>query len=65
MEFEWDRAKAMSNLAKHGVDFPTATKVFDDPNIRLRLDPRTRSEIRHQAIGSVGDVVLFLVHHAR
>jgi uncharacterized DUF497 family protein len=36
MEFEWDLAKAASNLAKHGVDFPTATTVFDDPNIRLR-----------------------------
>jgi uncharacterized DUF497 family protein len=46
MEFEWDPAKAASNLAKHSVDFPTATKVFNDPNILLSLDPRSRGETR-------------------
>jgi len=64
MEFEWDPAKATSNLAKHGVDFPTAMRVFDDQNILLGLDPRPRGEMRYQAIGSVSGVVLF-VHDAR
>jgi putative transcriptional regulator len=40
MEFEWDPAKAASNLAKHSVDFPTATKIFDDPDMRFRADLR-------------------------
>lgn len=28
MEFEWDAAKAASNLAKHGVSFEDAMTVF-------------------------------------
>lgn len=31
MRFEWDDAKARSNLIKHGVAFDVAIKVFDDP----------------------------------
>jgi len=65
MEFEWDPAKAASNSAKHGVDFPTATKVFDDPSILLSLDPRARGEPRYQAIGSVSGVVLFVSYTMR
>ncbi len=29
MEFEWDEAKRHSNLAKHGIDFRTASRLFD------------------------------------
>jgi len=31
VEFDWDDAKAASNLAKHGVSFEEALTVFDDP----------------------------------
>jgi len=31
VEFEWDGAKAASNLDKHGVGFEEALTVFDDP----------------------------------
>jgi uncharacterized protein len=31
--FEWDDAKAASNLAKHGVPFDYATRVFLDEAI--------------------------------
>ena len=29
-QFEWDDVKARSNLAKHGVTFEAACRVFDD-----------------------------------
>jgi uncharacterized DUF497 family protein len=29
-DFEWDDAKAESNLEKHGVSFPEAATVFAD-----------------------------------
>jgi uncharacterized DUF497 family protein len=45
--------------------FPTATKVFDDPNIRLHADPRPRGETRFQAIGSVNTVILFVSYTMR
>ena len=31
LEFEWDEDKAKLNLKKHGIDFKTATTVFNDP----------------------------------
>lgn len=31
MEFEWDPSKAATNLVKHGVGFPDAVGVFEDP----------------------------------
>ncbi len=35
MEFEWDVHKAAQNVAKHGVPFEYAARVFLDP---VRLD---------------------------
>ena len=31
MDYEWDQAKATSNLDKHGVSFEEAATVFGDP----------------------------------
>jgi uncharacterized DUF497 family protein len=31
MGFEWDEKKSRANLAKHGIDFHTASLAFDDP----------------------------------
>jgi uncharacterized DUF497 family protein len=39
IEFAWDRRKARSNLAKHGVSFEEAQAVFLDENARLIDDP--------------------------
>ncbi len=37
--FAWDRRKARSNLAKHGISFEEAQTVFLDDNARLIDDP--------------------------
>jgi uncharacterized protein len=29
MEFEWDEAKRLSNIRKHGIDFAEITSIFD------------------------------------
>jgi len=65
MEFEWDSANADANLLKHGVDFSIAGRIFDDPNILIRFDPRPRGEIRYQAIGIVNELVLFVSYTMR
>ena len=39
MRFEWDEAKAETNVYKHGVSFVEATSVFDDPYARVIGDP--------------------------
>ena len=39
MEFEWDPAKAISNLEKHGVAFTEAMTIFADPFEVTIIDP--------------------------
>lgn len=43
-EFEWDIAKAESNLQKHGVSFEEAATVFFDPLSLTISDPLHSSE---------------------
>jgi uncharacterized DUF497 family protein len=42
LEFEWDPAKAATNLRKHGVAFDEATTVFADPSRVRSATERTR-----------------------
>jgi uncharacterized DUF497 family protein len=65
VEFEWDRAKAASNLAKHRIDFADAVGVFDDPHRLDRVDTRSRGEPRFQTIGMVSDIVIFVSYTMR
>ena len=44
IEFAWDRRKARSNKAKHGVSFEEAQTVFLDENARLIDDPDHSAE---------------------
>ena len=39
IHFAWDRRKARSNMAKHGVSFEEAQTAFLDENARLMDDP--------------------------
>ena len=39
LQFEWDPAKAASNLQKHGVSFEEAASVFSDPLASTVIDP--------------------------
>jgi uncharacterized DUF497 family protein len=65
VDFEWDPAKAASNLAKHGVDFAEAAQVLDDPHRRERVDPGSRGERRFQAIGTASGRTLFVSYTLR
>jgi uncharacterized DUF497 family protein len=65
VDFEWDTAKAASNLAKHGVDFADAVDVFDDPQYLEWSDPGSRGEPRFQAIGMAKGRILFVSYTLR
>ena len=53
MEFEWDVAKAESNLESHAVSFAEATTVFGDPLEVTILDPdHSEGEFRFLSLGS-------------
>ena len=49
MRFEWDPAKAKSNIRKHGISFDEAVTVFKDP-LALIFDDVTHSEREHREI---------------
>jgi hypothetical protein len=63
-DFEWDSAKARSNLARHRISFEEATTVFDDPR---GIDaPDVYDPDRFVLIGrSSVSRVLFVVHCQR
>jgi uncharacterized DUF497 family protein len=64
VRFEWDAGKDRRNIAKHGVGFEEARKVFSDPNVIIREDRVIEGGERLQAIGYV-DQVLLVVHTVR
>jgi uncharacterized DUF497 family protein len=65
-QFEWDAAKSESNLAKHGVSFEAARRVFDDAfayeHCDLDSDPE---EFRYVITGVVNEVILTVVYTER
>lgn len=53
MTFDWDEAKAATNLAKHRVAFDEAKTVFDDPLYVDFYDPdHSVDEPRYILIGT-------------
>lgn len=63
MRFEWNKAKARSNLAKHGVSFELARRVWDDPLHVILPDRVEDGEQRWHAIGVVGSLTILVVVH--
>ena len=63
-EFEWDPAKATSNLRKHGVSFDDAATVFADNLLLSALDDEHGGyEQRWVSLGrSSEDQILVVVH---
>lgn len=61
--FEWDDAKAKSNLAKHGVAFEDAKTALSDPGAVVSQDRIESGELRWQTLGMVNNhVILFVAH---
>ena len=54
MEFEFDAAKCMSNLEKHGINFDDAKQLWRDPRV-LILRARQVIEPRWVAVGCIGE----------
>jgi uncharacterized DUF497 family protein len=59
LQFEWDEEKERINIAKHGIDFSTASHVFLDPDRLEYYDEKhsTANEDRFVTIGFAGDVL--------
>jgi uncharacterized DUF497 family protein len=53
MRFEFDSRKSESNREKHGIDFPGAQALWEDPD-RIEIPARTEDEPRVMVIGRIG-----------
>jgi len=63
IRFEWDEAKARSNLTKHHVSFENAARAFLDPLALTYQDRIENGEYRWQTLGVVDGYLLLLVAH--
>ncbi len=64
IEFEWDSAKARTNLRKHGVSLGEAATVFKDPLSITISDPdHSDEEDRYTIIGASAQSRILMVSH--
>ncbi len=62
--FEWDDAKAATNLSKHGISFEEARTVFYDEQARLISDPdHSENEDRFILLGLSSTLKILIVCH--
>ena len=62
--FEWDEAKALSNIRKHGVSFDEAKSVFyDDFAQQYYDDGHSSDEDRYLMLGMSNQARLLMVVH--
>ena len=54
MQYEWDPAKAVANLAAHGVSFAEAVTVLEDDFALTREDADSVGEQRFVTLGVSG-----------
>jgi len=65
VEFEWDEAKRIGNLRKHGVDFVAITE-FQWASVQETEDGRKDyGERRWVALGRIGDRIYVVVYTRR
>jgi uncharacterized DUF497 family protein len=58
---EWDEAKNRENIARHGIDFADAHRIFERPML-VRIDDREDyGEDRWIALGQLGGLVVVIV----
>ena len=62
MNFTWDERKRRANIAKHGLDFVDAEKVFAGPMVLFEDDRTDYGEQRMIGIGLLDYLVVIIVH---
>jgi hypothetical protein len=65
VNFEWDEGKNEANIAKHGISFLSAARIFDRPTLEFVDDRRGYGETRVAAIGAIGEADLLVIYTMR
>lgn len=63
--YEWNEAKNQRNIAKHGIDFADAFRIFEKAMLVRRDDRRDYRDTRWIALGDLNGVVVVLVYTRR
>ncbi len=61
--FEWDAAKNLQNVEKHGVSFERAAQIFTGPVLSVIDDRHDYGEVREISIGLVEGIAYLTVVH--
>jgi len=64
MKFDWDEAKRLANLRKHGIDFLDVLPAFGDPYQLLSAE-YVDGEERWRLIGRAPDGLLLVIYTER
>jgi uncharacterized DUF497 family protein len=65
VDFEWDDAKNEANIAKHGISFRGAARIFDGPTLEFEDVRQDHGETRMAAIGLLEDEEIYVVYTMR
>jgi uncharacterized protein len=65
MEFEWDEAKRLANLDKHGIDFLDVPDVFEGDIVTVEDDRYSYEEQRFVTFGLLQGRIVAVVHTER
>ena len=62
MIYDWDEAKRLSNIKKHGIDFFELRPAFNDPSgIVSRDGRRDHGEVRYILLARLDDRIVHIV----
>ena len=61
MDAESDERKRLANLAKHGIDFVDAAKIFDGPILEFPQGAAQLWQDRLATLGRVEDLIIYVI----
>jgi len=65
MRYEWDHAKNLTNIEKHGCDFEDAAELFEGDKLLYQDDRQEYGEARFIAMGFISNRVMVAVYTER
>jgi uncharacterized DUF497 family protein len=65
IEFEWDEAKRLANLDKHGIDFVDVPDLFEGDIVTVEDDRYSYGEQRFITFGLLQGRIVAVVHTDR
>ena len=63
MQFEWDERKNRDNIAKHGIGFKDAARIFEGPVLSWVDERHDYGEVREISVGRFDGVAILTVVH--